>query len=101
MNRRSCLSSLTAVILVGSLLLGIEPAFGMSTVESASLTLLYPAENLAWYHTYTALGVISTADGPAYAISSETDWYTYTGEPPQVGTQLTHEPTRSAHTSVQ
>jgi len=69
------LSSLTSMILVGCLLLGVQQASALSVGESASYTILLPYEpdKVALFQTYKTLGVVSTKDGPAYAVTSKTD----------------------------
>jgi hypothetical protein len=78
------------MILIGCLAFGVQEAFALSLGESASYTILYllppPPYKEAVYQTYTTVGVVSTADGLAYAIASKMDVYPYVDG--KIGAQL-------------
>lgn len=81
---------LTAMVLIGCLTFGVQEAFALSFGESASYTILYllppPPYKEALYQTYETVGVVSTADGLAYAIASKMDVYPYVDG--KIGAQL-------------
>jgi len=68
---------LTVMVLIGCLGFGVQEAYALSFGESASYTILVPFYEEAVYQTYKTVGVVSTADGLAYAIASKMDWYPY------------------------
>jgi len=77
---------LTALVMIGCLVFGVQEAFALSLGESARYTILLPIDGYAVYQTYKTLGVVRTADGLAYAVTSRTEWYSYVDS--KIGTQL-------------
>jgi hypothetical protein len=78
------------MVLIGCLAFGVQEAFALSLGESARYTILYllppPPYKEALYQTYKTVGVVSTADGLAYAIASKMDVYPYVDG--KIGAQL-------------
>jgi len=72
--------------MIGCLVFGVQEAFALSLGESARYTILLPIDGYAVYQTYKTLGVVRTADGLAYAVTSRTEWYSYVDS--KIGTQL-------------
>jgi hypothetical protein len=85
-RRRFVFGLLTAMILIGCLAFGVQETFALSFRESASYTILSPFYEAAHYQTYKTVGVVSTADGLAYAVTSKTEVYSYVDG--NIGTQL-------------
>jgi hypothetical protein len=77
---------LTVMVLIGCLAFGVQEAFALSFGESARYTILVPFWESAVYQTYKTVGVVSTADGLAYAVTSKTEIYSYVDG--NIGTQL-------------
>jgi len=77
---------LTAMVLIGCSAFSVQEAFALSLGESARYTILLPLDEMAVYQTYETLGVVRTADGLAYAVTSRTEWYSYVDG--IIGTQL-------------
>jgi hypothetical protein len=76
-RRLLVLSMLTAAIMVCSALSGVQQASALSVGESLSYTLQepLPTPQEVWYYAFNTLGVVSTTDGPAYAVVGRTDHY--------------------------
>jgi hypothetical protein len=74
------------MILIGCLAFGVQEASALSFGESARYTILAPFWESAVYQTYKTVGVVSTADGLAYAVTSKTEIYSYVDG--NIGTQL-------------
>jgi hypothetical protein len=77
---------LTAIVLIGCLTFGVQEAYALSFGESASYTILIPFYGFAAYQTYKTVGVVPTADGLAYAVTSKNEVYSYVDG--NIGTQL-------------
>jgi len=73
------------MVLIGCLAFGVQETLALSFGESASYTILLPFYDAAVYQTYKTVGVVPTADGLAYAVTSKNEVYSYVNG--NIGTQ--------------